>query len=129
MKILNLVFCLLFIVSAGLQYNDPDPYLWIPIYLIGALISFKAFQGVFFPRLSLLFSGLLFIYSIYLFFDRYGVLTWIFDHQAENIAGGMKASAPWIEETREFFGLIILIIMSMTNYIHLRYFNPKYISS
>ncbi|WP_395805537.1 transmembrane 220 family protein [Daejeonella sp.] len=48
MKIFNLVFCLLFIVSAGLQYNDPDPYLWITIYLIGALISFKAFQGIFF---------------------------------------------------------------------------------
>lgn len=129
MKILNLVFCLLFIVSAGLQYNDPDPYLWIPIYLIGALISFKAFQGVFFPRLSFLFSGLLFIYSIYLFFDRYGVLTWIVDHQAENIAGSMKATTPWIEETREFFGLIILIIMTMANYIHLRYFNRKHIYS
>ncbi|WP_291402471.1 transmembrane 220 family protein [Daejeonella sp.] len=129
MKIFNLVFCLLFIVSAGLQYNDPDPYLWIPIYLIGALISFKAFQGVFFPRLSFLFSGLLFIYSIYLFFDRYGVLTWIVDHQAENIAGSMKATTPWIEETREFFGLIILIIMTMANYIHLRYFNRKHISS
>jgi hypothetical protein len=129
MKIFNLVFCLLFIVSAGLQYNDPDPYLWIPIYLIGSLISFKAFQGICLPRLSLLFSIFLFIYSIYLFFDKYGVLTWIFDHQAEDIAGSMKASTPWIEETREFFGLIILIIVLIANYIHLRYFNRKHISS
>jgi hypothetical protein len=129
MKIFNLVFCLLFIVSAGLQYNDPDPYLWIPIYLIGSLISFKAFQGICLPRLSLLFSIFLFIYSIYLFFDKYGVLTWIFDHQAEDIAGSMKASTPWIEETREFFGLIILIIVLIANYIHLRFFNRKHISS
>jgi hypothetical protein len=129
MKIFNLVFCLLFIVSAGLQYNDPDPYLWISIYLIGSLISFKAFQGICLPRLSLLFSIFLFIYSIYLFFDKYGVLTWIFDHQAEDIAGGMEASTPWIEETREFFGLIILIIVLIANYIHLRYFNRKHISS
>jgi hypothetical protein len=28
----------------------------------------------------------------------------------------MKASAPWIEETREFFGLLILIIVLMINY-------------
>jgi hypothetical protein len=129
MKIFNLVFCLLFIVSAGLQYNDPDPYLWIPIYLIGSLISFKAFQGICLPRLSLLFSIFLFIYSIYLFFDKYGVLTWIFDHQAEDIAGSMKASTPWIEETREFFGLIILIIVLIANYIYLRFFNRKHISS
>jgi hypothetical protein len=129
MKIFNLVFCLLFIVSSGLQYNDPDPYLWIPIYLIGALISFKAFQGIYLPRLSLLFSIFLFIYSVYLFFDKYGVLTWIFDHQAEDIAGSMKASTPWIEETREFFGLIILIIVLIANYINLRFFNRKHISS
>jgi hypothetical protein len=128
MKILNLVFCLLFIVSAGLQYNDPDPYLWIPIYLIGALISFKAFQGIYLPRLSLLFSIFLFIYSIYLFFDKYGVLTWIFDYQAENIAGSMKATTPWIEETREFFGLIILIIVLMANYIYFKYLNVNYAS-
>jgi hypothetical protein len=123
MKILNLIFCLLFIVSAGLQYNDPDPYLWIPIYSIGALISFKAYQGIYFPRLSLLFSIFLFIYSVYLFFDKYGVLTWIFDHQAENIARSMKASAPWIEETREFFGLLILIFVLLINYFQSFYIN------
>ena len=26
MKIFNILFCLVFIVFAGLQYNDPDPY-------------------------------------------------------------------------------------------------------
>lgn len=116
MKLFNLIFCLLFLVSAGLQYNDPDLYLWIPIYLAGAFISFKAYQGVYFPKSSLFLSALFLIFGIYLFFDKYGVLAWILEHQAENIAGSMKASAPWIEETREFFGLLILIIVILINY-------------
>ena len=116
MKVFNLIFCVLFIVSAGLQYNDPDPYIWIPIYLMGAVISFQAFSEKVYPVFTLLLSALFIIYDLYLFFDKFGVLSWLNEHNAENIAASMKASAPWIEETREFFGLLILIIVLMINY-------------
>ena len=116
MKVFNFIFCLLFIVSAGLQYNDPDPYIWIPIYLMGAVISFLAFREKVYPVFTLLLSALFIIYDLYLFFDKFGVLSWLNEHNAENIAASMKASAPWIEETREFFGLLILIIVLMINY-------------
>jgi hypothetical protein len=116
MKVFNIIFCVLFIVSAGLQYNDPDPYIWIPIYLIGAVISFQAFRVKYYPVFTLLLSALFIIYDLYLFFDKFGVLSWLNEHNAENIAASMKASAPWIEETREFFGLLILIIVLMINY-------------
>jgi len=116
MKVFNLIFCLLFIVSAGLQLNDPDPYIWIPIYLIGAAICFQAFKGNHYPKFTLLVSGIYLFYCFYLFFDKSGVLAWLNEHDAENIAGSMKASAPWIEETREFFGLLILIVVLMINY-------------
>ena len=116
MKVFNIIFCFLFIVSAALQYNDPDPYIWIPIYLIGATICFQASRGKNYPVFTLLFSGLFLIYDLYLFFDKFGVLSWLNEHNAENIASSMKASAPWIEETREFFGLLILILVLMINY-------------
>jgi hypothetical protein len=116
MKVFNLIFCVLFIVSAGLQYNDPDPYIWIPIYLMGAVICFQAFREKVYPVFTLLLSTLFIIYDLYLFFDKFGVLSWLNEHNAENIAASMKASAPWIEETREFFGLLILIIVLMINY-------------
>lgn len=116
MKVFNLIFCVLFIVSAGLQYNDPDPYIWIPIYLMGAVICFQAFREKVYPVFILLLSALFIIYDLYLFFDKFGVLSWLNEHNAENIAASMKASAPWIEETREFFGLLILIIVLMINY-------------
>lgn len=116
MKFFNLLFCILFIISAALQYNDPDPYLWIPIYLFGAFICFSAMKKNFYPTVTLAGVFMFISYGIYLFFDKNGVLTWLNLHQAENIAGSMKASAPWIEETREFFGLLILIAVLLTNY-------------
>ncbi|MEJ7779779.1 MAG: transmembrane 220 family protein [Daejeonella sp.] len=117
MKIFNILFCILFIISAGLQYNDPDPYLWIPIYLFGAFLCFQAAKRQYYPKAYL--AGVFFysIYGTYLFFDKYGVMSWATEHQAENIASSMKASAPWIEETREFFGLLILIVVLLINFL------------
>ena len=107
-------------VSAVLQYNDPDPVLWILIYLFAALSCYLSIRNLNYPRTNLTAIVLLFIYAVFLFFDKDGVLTWLTEHQAENIAGSMKASTPWIEETREFFGLtIILTVMS------LNFFNSK----
>lgn len=117
MKVFNIIFCILFIISAGLQYNDPDPILWIPIYLLGAFISYSAIRNKYYPFLTLSAIILFVIYAIYLFFDKSGVLIWATEHQAENIAESMKASKPWIEETREFFGLLILIAVMLINYI------------
>jgi hypothetical protein len=57
---------------------------------------------------------------MFLFFDKDGVLSWITDHKAENIAGSMKASTPWIEETREFFGLAIIITIMSLNIFNSR---------
>lgn len=120
MKAFNIIFCILFIISAGLQYNDPDPYLWMPIYLFGAFLCFKAYQGTYYPKGYLIGLGFYLVYGIYLFFDKYGVMSWITEHQAENIAQSMQATAPWIEETREFFGLLILIIVLLINYTSYR---------
>ncbi|HQT23124.1 MAG: hypothetical protein B7X86_00080 [Sphingobacteriales bacterium 17-39-43] len=120
MKIFNFIFLILFVISAGLQYNDPDPALWILIYLFGAMICFFAIRKKNYPRLTLAGIILLFIYALYLFFDKDGVLTWLTEHQAENIAGSMKASSPWIEETREFFGLTILISVLSINFLSLK---------
>ena len=124
MKIFNLLFCILFLICAGLQYNDPDPYVWIPIYLYGAVLCWLAFRNHFYPKAYLvgivLFAG----YALYEFFTENGVLDWIQKHNAENIAATMKASTPWIEDTREFFGLVILIAVLAINYSYAKRKRP-----
>jgi len=118
MKIFNILFCILFLISAGLQNNDPDPYIWIPIYSYGAILCWLAFRNQYYPKAYvagiIIFAG----YALYLFTTENGVLDWIQKHNAENIAASMKASTPWIEDTREFFGLVILIVVLLVNLIY-----------
>lgn len=118
MKIFNSIFLILFVVSAVLQYNDPDPALWILIYLLAALSCYFSIRKLHYPLINFTAIVLLFIYAVFLFFDKDGVLTWLTEHQAENIAGSMKASTPWIEETREFFGLAIILIVLSINFFN-----------
>ena len=117
MKIFNIIFCVIFLISAGLQYNDPDPYLWVPIYMYGVVYCWLAFKGRYHPKAYLIGSALLLVYAVYEFFSTDGVLDWINKHNAEDIAGTMKAEKPWIESTREFFGLLMLIGVMMINYV------------
>jgi hypothetical protein len=120
MKAFNIIFIVLFILFAALQYNDADPYLWMPIYLFGAFICYKAYRKEYNPTLYAIGFAAYGAYAIFLLLDKTGVLTWATEHNAENIAESMKASKPWIEETREFFGLIILIVVLLINMRWLR---------
>ena len=119
MKIFNIVFGILFIIFAALQYNDPDPYIWIPIYLYAAILCLLAASKKYYPRLMLVGVAIYAVYAIYLFFTKDGVMDWMTQHHAENIAGQMKASTPWIEDTREFFGLCLVTFAMLMNYFHI----------
>jgi hypothetical protein len=120
MKVFNLVFSLLFVLFAAVQINDPDPLVWITLYLYGAILCYLAFRGKFYPAANLLGIAGYLGYAIYLFFADDGVLDWITKHNATNIATSMKAEKPWIEETREFFGLIILIVVLTIDYFYFK---------
>ena len=119
MKALNIFFIILFIFSAALQYNDPDPYVWMPIYLFGAYLCYQAIKDRYNIKLYLIGLTVYILYAAYLFVDKTGVLDWINEHHAENILQSMKASTPWIEETREFMGLFILVMALVLNMIWL----------
>ncbi len=121
MRILNIFFIALFVFSAALQYNDPDPYVWVPIYLYGAYICYQSLSGIFKPRFYVAGWLVYGLYAAWLFFDRSGVLTWINQHHAESIVSTMKADKPWIEETREFGGLLLLIIALAINWVWWRF--------
>ena len=108
MKIVNLLFILLFLIAAYLQLNDPDPALWVSLYLSGAVLCAFALYGEIKKPLLWLALVIYLGYALFLFITPDGVLSWYNEHAAENIAQSMKADKPWIEATREFFGLLIL---------------------
>lgn len=125
MKVFNIIFIVLFILFAALQYNDPDPYVWIPIYLYATFLCYQAIKGRYQPILYIIGLVVYIGYAVYLFFDKTGVLDWAQEHHAENIAQSMHAEKPWIEETREFGGLLIVVIVLVANMIWLRRKNRK----
>src|SRR4030095_8788237 len=104
MLIFNIIFSFVFLSFAALQYNDPDPYIWIPIYGYGALLCWVAFRNKYYPSALLLGIIVYSAYAGFILFEPDAVWDWITKHKAQNIADSMKATNPWIEETREFFG-------------------------
>ena len=116
MKRFNQLFVFIFLLFAAVQYNDPDPYLWIPIYLYPAVLCFLAAREKFYKNAYT--GGFIFfsLYAVYKLLDQNGVIDWLRFHDAANIAATMKAEKPWIEESREFFGLAIILIVLFINY-------------
>ena len=89
----------------------------MPIYLYAAILCYLAAKHKFYPKAYAIGIIVYLAYGAYLFFDKTGVLDWIKEHNSENIAETMKATKPWIEETREFFGLMITIGVLVINWI------------
>ncbi|MDR6941209.1 transmembrane 220 family protein [Mucilaginibacter pocheonensis] len=118
MKVFNIVFVVLFIIFAGLQYNDPDPYIWVPIYLYSALFCYLAARKKFYPIGYAIGIFVYLVYATYKIFDRNGLIDWFEYHNAESLVGSMKAQKPWIEEVREFFGLLICVAVLTVNWLY-----------
>jgi|SRR5690606_21224917 len=117
MKIFNIIFCVLFTISAALQYNDDDPFIWIPIYLYGAILCYLAVRGRYIARAYLLGIIGCLLYAGYLLFFSSGVTEWFQQHQTRELVLKMQADKPWIEETRELGGLIIVALVLGINWL------------
>ena len=106
MKITKIVLAVLFLIFAVVQYNDPDPWLWIAIYGIVAVAFIANLSGWYNKTilLVLILAGI-----AYSFTYLGGVIDYIGMGQPGAIVETMKAEKPYIEETREFFGLWMAI--------------------
>lgn len=114
--ILNVIFCLSFLLFAWFNLNDNDSWLWIPIYLAAAVCCGLAAYGLFFPLAYLSLSAFYLIYAVILFFSKDGVLDWVVKYKQPSITESMQATKPYIEKTREFFGLLIITAALGINY-------------
>ncbi|HEX5555721.1 MAG TPA: transmembrane 220 family protein [Chitinophagaceae bacterium] len=116
MIVLNIIFCIAFLWFTYLNFNDPDAWVWVSIYLFAALSCGAAVFGFHFPVAYLVAVGLYLAYALVLFFIRDGVWDWFTKYRMQNIAATMQATKPWIEKTREFFGLLIISGALLINY-------------
>jgi hypothetical protein len=112
MKIVNVVLALIFLLFAGWQYNDPDPYIWMPIYLFTAIVCGMAAYKNYATWITL--GGLL-VLSIYALTYIPALIEWI-KLGMPSLVETMKAETPYIEKIRELGGLMIAIIVLAFQY-------------
>lgn len=106
--ILNAVFCLAFLGFAYVNLNDPDAWLWVSIYLAVTVCCGLFVFKLYYPKIYLSLIAFYLIYAIILLFEKDGVLDWITKYKTPSIVETMQAEKPYIEKTREFFGLLII---------------------
>lgn len=109
MKYLSIFFALMFMAFAALQVNDPDPVLWILIYGVMAVVSVMAIFEYYNRWLMTGLAGLFIVYMIILY---PGVAEWFRQEDKSVLFDDvMKMEYPYIEESREFLGLLICQIV------------------
>lgn len=95
----------MFMAFAALQVNDPDPVLWILIYGVMAVVSVMAIFDYYNRWLMIILTSLFIVYMVILF---PGVAEWFRqDDKSVLFDDVMKMQYPYIEESREFLGLLI----------------------
>ena len=97
----------LFLLFAIVQWNDPDPLIWMIFYGVMSLIYILLALG---KRFAFYLSVLMLTVSVvYMGFILPEIIKWIKDGMP-SIVQSMKATIPTIEYTREFLGLLLCLI-------------------
>lgn len=108
MKAINFILAIIFLLFAFVQINDPDPILWILIYGNLAVLCILA---MFRMRFVYWLSATILLYAIYAAFLLGGALEWFKSPDRSLLFDDLaKMQYPYIEETREFLGLVICIL-------------------
>jgi hypothetical protein len=114
--ILNTLFLISFLAFAYVNLNDIDAWLWVPIYMVAAICCGLAIFKKYYPLAYLLAMAFYLVYAVLLFFSKDGVKDWIVKYKRPSIVETMQATKPYIEKTREFFGLLIITAALAINY-------------
>lgn len=101
-----ILVAVLFFIFGIVQWNDPDPYVWIAMYFyVGISILLYVFTDLaYYP---LLLGAIVTLIAFLSYVPN--VVDWI-ESGMPSIVGSMQAESKYIELVREFFGLFISFI-------------------
>ena len=105
MKIFNIVLSILFILFAVVQLNDPDPFIWVILYLYIALMTGFAVFNKYYP--NAIWFGLAFcLFKLIRLLPDF--ISWV-RQGMPSIVETMKTEVPHVELAREFLGLTLCV--------------------
>jgi len=115
-KIINILLALLFALFAYFQVNDPDSISWVILYgYVAVMAGMAAFERF---NLALLIPGIV-IFTLYFLYLTPGIIDWFASD--DNLVGvEMTDDKPYIEKTREAFGLLMALAALIFVFVQLR---------
>jgi len=104
--LLSRIAGIFFALCALVQWNDPDPWLWISVYMMACIIMELASRDIFYPSISLLFLIISMVGAVFLFPTDF-----------QGFFGDMH-TANNIEEARESIGLMLISLSQMYLFLY-----------
>jgi hypothetical protein len=100
-RIAGIAVAVVFALFAAAQWNDPDPWRWMPLYGLPAAIGVAFARGVVDPP-----------WLLRVFAAAYALLAWLWaPAQLVDPFQEVAMTTPAIEDTRECLGLVIVAVM------------------
>jgi transmembrane protein TMEM220 len=121
MKIVNLVLAVMFLLFAFVQINDPDPVVWILIYgamaVTCVLAAFHHYSKAFKIAMAILMVAYLAYSLVYI----PGFMEWLAQPDRSVLFDDIaKMQHLYIEEAREFLGLMICVVVLIVQLVRIR---------
>jgi Transmembrane family 220, helix len=115
MKVLSIILGLMFLAFSFVQINDPDPLVWILIYGSMAVVCFMA-AFRYYVRPLMIVQAI--AYLVYAATDIPSITTWLKSpDKAMLLDDFAKMHNVYIEESREFLGLVICLLVLVLYWI------------
>jgi hypothetical protein len=109
MKAFNFLLAIMFLGFSFVQINDPDPIVWILIYGSMAVVCIMAAFEYYVKPLMLLQAAGYIVYDVILFPS---LKIWLASADKSMLFDDLaKMQYPYIEESREFLGLVICLMV------------------
>lgn len=104
------LFSLTLFAFSSLQFNDPDPEVWVTFYVLCALVP----GLVVFKKFSWILLGLAVAACLaQLVISGPGAYMYYLHRMEEPLMQAMNPQKPYIEEAREFLGALIALSMDL----------------
>ncbi|EAZ80447.1 transmembrane 220 family protein [Algoriphagus machipongonensis] len=111
-KVFYGIWAVLFALFAYWQINDPDPELWVSVYVVAIIFCLLGFKGIF-PKIPLTVVVVVCLVGAALYWQG-EVGSWV-SQEVEQHNLSMKND--FMEESRESFGLLIISLVMLPGLI------------
>ena len=100
----DLLMLVLFVMSIIVQYNDPDPLLWMAIYALAAAIAFMSMRSRLVWQAGAAVTGIALLWAATLAPEVIGKVRFL------DMFGAFEMKNLGIEQSREMYGLLMIAI-------------------